>query len=476
MPQMTLAGLENWLPVVAALWATSVLALVYAARRYFAARALARRVAAPATVPPFISDNPHATLAEQDPFHPFIGDDLYVPTGRDNVADFVITEPFVTASPTLAEQLGRRAKREEPTVSQFTAPKVPLPQPWSQRDKREEPAAPQVTALQRSSPVLSGQHQKPEGPPTEEFTARPPFAGPRPTIAQEEPPTPHVTGVPLAESLKQSPETEGPPAPHVTAPPLSLPQTSSESAEHDEPSPQHVTAPPLSLPATSSDTAEGDEPQAAHVTAPPLSLPQTSIERAKHGEPPTPSVTAPPLSLPAPSSERAEHDEPSPQHVTASPLSLPQTSSESAEHDEPSPQQVTAPPLSLAQSSSESSSESAEQEDRPDPAAAFETQPTEPEVNILDAVRARFAEEGTTAHGLSDLIRALYLDESNFTFHSIADLSDDDRALARRLIKHWLEDPLALERWEEIYAAVPKSYALIRDRDPAAGDTWRSHS
>ena len=422
MPQITLAGLENWLPVVAALWVISVLALIYAARRYFASQALARSVGAPATVQPFIGENPHDALAEQDPFHPFIGDDLYVPTGRDNVADFVITEPFVTASPTLAEQLGRRAKREEPTVSQFAAPKVPLSQPWIQRPKREESPTPQVTALQQPSPEPSAPHGKQEGTRTPDVTALPPLAERGPSITQEEPPT------------------------------------------------SHVTAPPLSLPQTSSETAKQEEPPTPLVTAPPLAVPHTSSERANLEEPPTPNVTAPPLSLPQTSSASAEHDEPLTPHVTAPPPSLPQTSSERAELDDPPTPHVTAPPLP------QSSSERAEQEDRPTPGATSETQPAKPEVSVLDAVRARFAEEGTPAQGLSDLIRALYLDESNFTFHSIADLSDDDRALARRLIDHWLADPLALDRWEEIYTAVPKSYALIRDREPAAGDAWRSHS
>lgn len=78
--------------------------------------------------------------------------------------------------------------------------------------------------------------------------------------------------------------------------------------------------------------------------------------------------------------------------------------------------------------------------------------------SVFEGVRARIARDGACAQGLSELIRALYLDQSNFTFHTIAELNVEDRALAKRLIEEWLADPSAVEPWEEIYDTVRESH------------------
>ena len=77
--------------------------------------------------------------------------------------------------------------------------------------------------------------------------------------------------------------------------------------------------------------------------------------------------------------------------------------------------------------------------------------------SVREAVRARVARDSASAQGLSDLIRALYLDQSNFTFHTIAELETEDRALAKALIEAWLKEPSAVDAWEEIYDTVRKS-------------------
>lgn len=94
----------------------------------------------------------------------------------------------------------------------------------------------------------------------------------------------------------------------------------------------------------------------------------------------------------------------------------------------------------------------------------------EPEAGVeslFAAVRARIAGDPASAHGLSELIRALYLDQSNFTFQMIAGLSVEDRALAKGLIDEWLVDPSAIERWEEIYETVRERNPVSRHKEPA---------
>ena len=72
----------------------------------------------------------------------------------------------------------------------------------------------------------------------------------------------------------------------------------------------------------------------------------------------------------------------------------------------------------------------------------------------LDAVRARVARDRPSAQGLIELVRALYLDGSTFTFNTIGELSDEDRQLASALIDAWLADPSAVDDWRAAYDAV----------------------
>jgi hypothetical protein len=83
-------------------------------------------------------------------------------------------------------------------------------------------------------------------------------------------------------------------------------------------------------------------------------------------------------------------------------------------------------------------------------------------VDLREALTARVASDRDSAHGLRDLVRALYLDQSTFRFHEIADLRAEDRVLARALIDQWMADPTAVEYWEQTYAAVCESPAALR--------------
>ena len=83
-------------------------------------------------------------------------------------------------------------------------------------------------------------------------------------------------------------------------------------------------------------------------------------------------------------------------------------------------------------------------------------------VDQREALTARVAYDRDSAQGLCELVRALYLDQSNFRFHEIAELQAEDKALARALIDHWLADPTAVEYWEQTYAAVCESPAVLR--------------
>ena len=74
--------------------------------------------------------------------------------------------------------------------------------------------------------------------------------------------------------------------------------------------------------------------------------------------------------------------------------------------------------------------------------------------DVREALRARIARDRTSAQGLSDLVRALYLDQSNFRFEAIAHLDPEDRTLACALIETWMTDPSAIEFWESVYSGV----------------------
>ena len=76
-----------------------------------------------------------------------------------------------------------------------------------------------------------------------------------------------------------------------------------------------------------------------------------------------------------------------------------------------------------------------------------------PPVNVVAAIRTRVSQD-PAANGLRDLVRALYLDQSTFTFHTLAELSSEDRALAKQLIDAWLDDPAAIDDWEMFYATL----------------------
>lgn len=72
----------------------------------------------------------------------------------------------------------------------------------------------------------------------------------------------------------------------------------------------------------------------------------------------------------------------------------------------------------------------------------------------LEAFHARVARDRPSAQGLIELIRALYLDGSTFTFNTIGELSTEDRELANALIDAWLADPSAVDEWRDAYDAV----------------------
>lgn len=82
--------------------------------------------------------------------------------------------------------------------------------------------------------------------------------------------------------------------------------------------------------------------------------------------------------------------------------------------------------------------------------------------SVKEAVRARVSRDRSSAQGLSELIRALYLDESNFTFRTLAELDTQDRALAKALIEEWLDVPSAVEKWEELYHTVREGSPVTR--------------
>ena len=103
--------------------------------------------------------------------------------------------------------------------------------------------------------------------------------------------------------------------------------------------------------------------------------------------------------------------------------------------------------------------------------------PLEPAIGaegVFAAVGARIARDPASAQGLSELIRALYLDESHFTFHALAELDAEDRALAQALIEEWLADPSAVEAWEEIYDTVRSSHSVSPRRKVGVAATSMS--
>jgi len=93
--------------------------------------------------------------------------------------------------------------------------------------------------------------------------------------------------------------------------------------------------------------------------------------------------------------------------------------------------------------------------------------------DILLAALRRIQEQPESARPFRELIRALYLDQSVFTFDCLADLPSEDRQLALALLKAWLAGTYEPERWEdafqdsqldslskEMFAAVPNDKAV----------------
>ena len=68
-------------------------------------------------------------------------------------------------------------------------------------------------------------------------------------------------------------------------------------------------------------------------------------------------------------------------------------------------------------------------------------------------------EQPGTAHALANLIRALYLDQSTFTFNMLEPLDEETRALAAALIDANLKNRYRADEWERAYETV-KPYTL----------------
>lgn len=72
-----------------------------------------------------------------------------------------------------------------------------------------------------------------------------------------------------------------------------------------------------------------------------------------------------------------------------------------------------------------------------------------------------------TSHALANLVRALYLDQSTFTFNTLEPLDDDMRALAAALIDAHLNNRYRADEWERAYEAV-KPYTLRTTARPTS--------
>ena len=91
------------------------------------------------------------------------------------------------------------------------------------------------------------------------------------------------------------------------------------------------------------------------------------------------------------------------------------------------------------------------------PVSASPASPVRPATEreaLVAKLRARVAADPESAQGVAQLVRALYLDQSNFRFETIAALGTEDRQLALQLIAEWLADPLAVDFWQAMYAAI----------------------
>lgn len=94
----------------------------------------------------------------------------------------------------------------------------------------------------------------------------------------------------------------------------------------------------------------------------------------------------------------------------------------------------------------------------PEPATPQKSQPyADPLAEASKIVAA--GEQPGTAHALANLIRALYLDQSTFTFNTLEPLDDTTRALASALIDANLNNRYRADEWERAYETV-KPYTL----------------
>lgn len=71
-----------------------------------------------------------------------------------------------------------------------------------------------------------------------------------------------------------------------------------------------------------------------------------------------------------------------------------------------------------------------------------------------------------TASALANLVRALYLDQSTFTFNMLESLPADMRSLAAELIAAHLKDRYRADEWERAYEE-SKTY-LLRGAKPSS--------
>jgi hypothetical protein len=86
--------------------------------------------------------------------------------------------------------------------------------------------------------------------------------------------------------------------------------------------------------------------------------------------------------------------------------------------------------------------------------------------DVLEAARIRIEKHPGSSEALKDLLRALYLDQSMFTFSILAEMPAEDRALAGSLVEAWLMDAYPVERWEGVYKATQEGLAPGLSFDP----------
>lgn len=106
------------------------------------------------------------------------------------------------------------------------------------------------------------------------------------------------------------------------------------------------------------------------------------------------------------------------------------------------------------------------------PAASVTPAPAEKSVGYADPLSEidKIVADGqrpATAHALANLVRALYLDQSTFTFNTLEPLDDDTRALAAALIDAHLNNRYRADEWERAYEAI-KPYTVRATAHPTS--------